>query len=270
MEDNTRQNLNNQYYSQKDFDTNTTSNSTSGSSSAHSVDNQDKLKKLQQQLNTRNSDDDKKRKWRRLLWLLLLLLLIAIVGVGVYFFIKGSGELDIGRTIRLSVNVEEKLDGSTAEGLISTQTIFPGQKFPVVVEARNSNQFTGDSEYMDVAPIFVRFKIELLIEDKSYNNVIIPTLQTSNWCVYDEAVEQKPWDGYYYYNGRLSGQESIALFTQIAFDFHNTTNEMAGKNALIKVTVEAVEGEGKYIGGSEAWATAPDVWINFIHQTYGD
>ncbi len=243
---------------------------TPSSSSSNNINDADKdarLKKLQQQLNrNNNNDEEKKRKRRLIIWIILILLLLALIGVGIYFFIKGSGTVDLGHTIRLSIDMDEDLEGSSSEDSITAKEIYPGDSFAVEVSVRNSNDFTGDNEHLDVVPIFVRFKVELIIDDASYSNVIVPTVQTGNWVMDDSADS----DGFYYYNGRLASQESIVLFSTITFDFANTENWMAGKSANIVITAEAVEGNPNNLGGSEAWGTAPEAWLTQMQERYGE
>ena len=280
MEDNRTQNFNSSGYNSQQksgssFGVNNGQNiskpNNTNANNKNLQNNQDEsLKRLHQQLNQDNDNNKGKRVFKIIMWVVLVLLLVGMAGVGIYFFIQGQGEINLGSSIRLSVNVDERLEGSTEADSITRKQIYPGNSFPVVVEVRNSNNFGGDSESLNVVPIFVRFKVELVIDNQTYNNVVVPTIQQNNWCVYDEDVEQKPWDGYYYYFGRLVNHESVALFTAITFDFANTTNEMAGKDAVINISIEAVEGEGKNIGGSEAWGSAPDEWLNFIYQNFGE
>ena len=225
----------------------------------------ERLKRLQQQLNQNNKDDEKKkRKLRFIIWFFLILLLIGLLVVGAYFFIKGTGSVDLGNTIRLSINMDEKLEGGSETNSIKVAKIYPGNSFPVELSVRNANSFYGDSEHLDVAPIFVRFKIELVIDNMSYPNVIVPTVQLNNWV----CGQGDQFDGFYYYNHRLESQESIILFSGITFDFANTENWMAGKSASIVITAEAVEGNGNNLGNGEAWGTAPEFWINSMKQQY--
>ena len=232
----------------------------------------ERLKKLHQQLNQSSGDGEKhKRRFRVVIWVILILLLVGLAVAGVILFVRGSGNLDLGTSIRLSVNVDERLEDTTTDDSISKKKIFPGHSFPVVVEVRNSNDFSGDSETLEVAPIFVRFKVELILENKTYNNVVVPTIQASNWCGGEELTNDTyTWDGYYYYYGRLISQESVPLFTAITFDFANTTNDMAGKSAEIKITVEAVEGDAINVGASEAWGSAPNQWLSYVQQNFGE
>lgn len=272
MEDNSTRNFNNAKNNQNggSFSYGVNRPQSSNTQKNENKSSHDQLKKLSQQLSPQGGNDKRKRKLRLVIWIILILLLIAIVGVGVYFFIKGQGEIDLGSNIRLSINTDEKLDTESGDTPISTTKIYPGESFPVVVEVRNSNNFGGDSSTTDVTPIFIRFKIELKIGDKIYNNVVVPTIQSSNWCIYNPDTETRPSDGYYYYYGQLVSHESVVLFSTLTFDFAKTTNEMAGKNAEIIVTAEAVEAKAENIGEGEAWGSAPDAWLTYIQNNFGE
>ncbi len=269
------------------------SGGTNGAPKGPSNDKDENLRRLQQQLNRNTGEEEqKKRKRRFIIWFFIILLLVGLAGVGIYFFLRGSGgSLDLGHTIRLSVDMEDH--SASEESKIEVKTIYPGNAFPVEISVRNANNYSGDSEHLDVVPIFVRFKIELRFDSlqsgllydeyckhkgyiasmdeynkysEGYSNtshIIVPTVQSANWT-WDEDG-----DGFYYFNSRLESQENIILFSGISFDFHNTKNWMAGERATIIITAEAVEGNANNIGEGEAWGSAPERWINDIKARYG-
>lgn len=273
MEDNSTRNFNNATNNQNggSFSYGVNRPQSTQPQSSQQQNNTDQLRKLSQQLSPQSGNNEKKKRRRRIIiWIILIILLLAVIGAGIYFFIKGQGSIDLGTNIRLSINTDEKLDADAGDKPISATAIYPGESFPIVVEVRNSNNFDGDSTTTDVAPIFVRFKVELKIGDKIYNNVVVPTIQANNWCIYNPETETRPSDGYYYYYGQLISHESVVLFSNLTFDFANTTNELAGKNAEIIITAEAVEAKGENIGEGEAWGSAPDVWLNYIKTNFGE
>ena len=122
-------------------------------------------------------------------------------------------------------------------------------------------------------PLFVRFSIILEVDGESYNHVVVPVmpdLALENWHIYnkDEEVDGYVWDGYYYYYGSLGKNQSLTLFDEVEFDFHDTHNSFGGKTARVVINIEAVHGNVENLGvePGNAWSTAPRRWINNMQK----
>lgn len=252
-----------------DFEQN--KNSQPNSSSGQDQD----LRRLSEQLNRHDDNDDRKEKagaWiKRILIILLILILLGGVGVAIYFFSQNKGNITNGAQIKLSAYLSENLDpeeGSMLEQSIYYKEIYPGNKFPVSVAVRNSDNFSGDIDE-DGANIYVRYKIALIVDGKEYYDIILPSIsdiESKNWHIYsaDEESENYKWDGYYYHYGYLKPQQSLSLFNEIQFSFEKLDNSFGGKRGQIEVYIEAIQADTANIGTEEgnAWNTAPRRWIN--------
>ena len=231
------------------------------------------LKKLNEQLRSDSRSEDRKEAVggfvKKLLIILLIVILLAGIGVAIYFFAKNTGSVTSGGVIKLSIAVSENIDNMSPDNpSISTSEIYPGDQFGVKCIIRNADSITGDNDTTGQS-IFVRFSITLELDGVQYNNIVIPVipdLAKENWHIYnkEEEVEGYVWDGYYYYYGSLIADQSLTLFEEVKFDFHNTTNAFGGRDAKIIINVEAVQADINNIGEEkgDAWNTAPRRWIN--------
>lgn len=235
----------------------------------------DELQKLSEQL--RSDKEDKGGNFggiiKRILIILLVLILLAGIGFAIYFFTKNTGSVTSGGVIKLSISVDEYLDNISPDmPTLSTSKVYPGDKFSVRCLIRNADNISGDNDTTGQS-IFIRYKVSLEIDGNSYNNIVLPVisdLAKENWHVYnpDEEVDTYVWDGYYYYYGALISDQSLTLFDEICFDFHNTTNNLGGRDAKIVISVEAVQADVANIGveSSNAWNTAPRRWITNMQK----
>jgi len=229
------------------------------------------LQRLDEQLSKNSGNDG--RAWdiiKRLLIILLIAILLAGIGIAVYFLAKNTGAVTGGGVIKLSMNVSENLSDESGDQSISEKLIYPGNKFAVKCVIRNSDNIQGDQvdNINQYNRIFVRFSIALQVGNDMYNNMIIPLmteLQKDNFHFYDPLEEQSDyvWDGFYYFYGALNGNQSLTLFEEIQFDFHNIPNSFGAQDAKIIVTVDAVQADVNNLGeeGGDAWNTAPRKWI---------
>ena len=236
------------------------------------------LKRLGSQLNDNDPKHNKEHDVggivKRILVILLILILLGGIGVAIYFFTKSPNNITQAGIINLSTKVSENLeDVSPTNPSISTAEIYPGEKYSVHCMVRNSESIDGDDNLNEYSNIYVRFTILLEIDGKTYNNVIVPVitdLAKESWHIYnpEEEVEDYVWDGYYYYYGSLSKNQSLTLFEEIEFDFHNTINSFGGKNARITINIEAVHADAENLGveAGNAWSTAPRRWINNMQK----
>lgn len=241
---------------------------------------QDSLKRLGSHLND-NGDRNKNDRdvggiVKRILIILLVIVLLAGIGIAIYFFTKNPNNITQAGIINLSTKVSENLENvSPNTPSISNTEIYPGHKFSVNCMVRNSENIDGDNNLSEYDNVFIRYSIVLEIDGKTYNNVIVPIitkLAEENWHNYlnnpDEEVSDYVWDGYYYYYGSLAKNQSLTLFEEIQFDFHNTLNEFGGKSARIIINVEAVHASVDNLGvdAGNAWSTAPRRWINNMQK----
>lgn len=252
-------------YNQNQYNQNSQSTS-GGSFSSSNNTNQggnrdDQLKKLGQQL---NQSPKKKKKGGKWIIILLILLLVALAVFAVWFFLQGKADIEEGSTIRISMDIPEQIEGVVGDIYKPTNRISPGDKYDVVCKARNANNFGGDSvDATDQTPIYIRFKVVLIVDGKEYYNMVKPNPVEGFWHTYnkDEEASDYVWDNYYYYYGKLNYNASIELFDTLTFDFENIPNEFGGKTGQIVITIDAVEANKDIIGvDGGAWESAPKTW----------
>ncbi len=221
----------------------------------------EQLRRLGQQL---NKNPNKKKKGSKWIIIILILLLIGLAGFAVWYFLQNKAEIDAGSTIRISMDVPQEIEGVVGDIYKPDNRISPGDKYDVVCKARNANNFGGDSTTAeDQTPIYIRFKVVLVVDGVEYNNMVIPNPVSSMWHIYnkDEESADYVWDNYYYYYGKLNYNASVELFNTLTFDFENIPNEFGGKSGQIIITIEAVEANKEIIGVSGgAWESAPKRW----------
>lgn len=241
-------------------------------------DNQDdELRKLGAQLN-RDDKGDKRGVVggviKRVLIILLILILLGGIGVAIYFFTKTPTTITQAGIINISTQVTENLtDESDPNASITTAVIYPGDKYSVRCMVRNSESIDGDDNLNEYSNIFVRYSIMLEVDGVSYNHILVPVitnLAKESWHVYnpDEEDDNYVWDGYYYYYGSLSKNQSLTLFEEIEFDFHDTLNSFGNKTAKVTINIEAVHADVDNLGveAGNAWSTAPRRWINNMQK----
>lgn len=233
-----------------------TPNSSQGSTSRD-----DQLKKLGQQL---NQNQNKKKKGGRWVIILLILLLVGLAVVAVWYFLQGKANIEEGGTIRISMDLPEEMEGVVGDIYKPDNKISPGDKYDVVCRARNANNYGGDSsDVADQTPIYIRFKVTLIVDNKEYYGMVKPNPVEGFWHTYNksEEAEDYVWDNYYYYYGKLNYNASVELFDTLTFDFKNIPNEFGGKTGQIVITIEAVEANKDIIGvDGGAWESAPKTW----------
>lgn len=221
----------------------------------------EQLRKLGQQL---NQNQNKKRRGGKWVIILLILLLVGLAGFAVWYFLQGKTDIESGSTIRISMNVPEEIEGVVGDIYKPDNRISPGDKYDVVCKARNANNFGGDSaDATDQTPIYIRFKVTLIVEGKEYNGMVVPNPVEGFWHIYnkDEEAEDYVWDNYYYYYGKLNYNASVELFNTLSFDFEKIPNEFGGKTGQIVITIDAVEANKDIIGvDGGAWESAPKTW----------
>lgn len=128
---------------------------------------------------------------------LLLLAIVGVVGVTIAYFTSNATLENIFKTAPYSTQVEEEFTSPT--------NWTPGTTTPKTVVAKN----TGD------VPVAVRVSIEE--EWVSGNGESLPLEQNGNKAAIINFANTSDWtlvDGYYYYNKKLSKDESTSSFLQ--------------------------------------------------------
>lgn len=221
----------------------------------------EQLKKLGQQL---NQNPNKKKKGSKWIIIILILLVVALGAFAIWYFLQGKSDIEDGNAIRISMDVQEIIDGTVSDIFKEGTTISPGDSFDVVCKARNANNFGGDNvDATDQTPIYIRFKIVLIVDGKEYYDMVTPNAVEGLWHTYDKDEEDANyvWDNYYYYYGKLNYNASVELFNTLTFHFENIPNSFGGKEGQIVITIDAVEANKDIIGvEGGAWESAPKTW----------
>lgn len=175
--------------------------------------------------------------------IVLSILLVASVSVGValaYF----QAETDVTGSITLGnpVNINITQGGASVTSLTFTGNAMPGTTY---------DQAIGVSIPADTSNSLVRAKITL--SDADGTTSLVSATTSASWVSGD--------DGYYYYNGVATANQSFDFITQLTVPT-TLTNEVANKVLTVNVIVEAIQ-EANYAAAS-VWTSAPASWI----QTY--
>lgn len=172
--------------------------------------------------------------------IVLSILLVASVSVGValaYF----QAETDVTGSITLGnpVNINITQGGASVTSLTFTGNAMPGTTY---------DQAIGVSIPADTSNSLVRAKITL--SDADGATTLVTATTSASWVSGD--------DGYYYYNGVATANQTFDFITQITVPT-TLTNESANKVLTVNVVVEAIQ-EANYAAAS-VWTSAPESWI---------
>lgn len=242
------------------------SSSPVGAKANTSIDKDSKLKKdapkkpkekdiskedLNKNLIAEDNQEEKKKKRKLLLIIFFIILGLAVLSVGIYFLTKVEPA-----EIRFSVQIDSDIQATFEDenGNEYLAKYYPGDliKGHLDIIVKNENGTISRSE-----SVYLRFKIEVEIDDNYYAGLFIPVFSNDDWFG-DDANEESP-DNYFYYNKKCYGDEELRVFEYLDFVANTANNILNGKeNATIIFTVEILEGNRSAI--SQEWFTAPPAW----------
>jgi hypothetical protein len=238
---------------------------------------QQALERLKKKIGSADVKESKASSIKTIVAIILVVILILLAVVFVIIIGRGSKTVEEDYDMRLSMQIENKSSLSiiTEAGLEKLREINPGDKLPLRATVRNSTDIAGDAteEGMAPPPIYVRFKLVLILDYEERYDIMIPTM-TDKWYRYDAEVENnivngvKEDDHYYYYMGSLSYMQPEELFSQIEFSGDAITVEDGGKYGQIQVRVESIEGNINNIISKSLWETAPQGWVSYMVTNY--
>lgn len=173
--------------------------------------------------------------------IVLSVLLVASIAVGVtlaYF----AADANVAGNVTLGdpVNINITQGGSSVTSLTFSGDALPGQVYDQVI---------GVSIPADTSDALLRAKLTISNTDGATVNVEATTV--------DAWVDGE--DGYYYYNGVASANDSIDFITAITIPT-SLTNTDANKTFNIDVSVEAIQEANN--AARAVWTTAPTEWID--------
>ena len=168
-------------------------------------------------------------------------LLLASIAVGVtlaYF----SADATVAGNITLGdpVNINITQGGSTVTSLTFSNDALPGHVYEQVI---------GISVPADTSDALLRAKLTISNSDGASVNVEATTVEA--WVEGD--------DGYYYYNGVASENDSIDFVTAVTIPTSLTSAD-ANKTFNIDVSVEAIQEANN--AARATWTTAPTEWLD--------
>ena len=170
--------------------------------------------------------------------------------------------------IRISMQIENKsvLSVLTSDGREQLREINPGDTVPLRASIRNANEFYGDEDVSEGTPppIFVRYKLVLILDYEERFDVLKPAMNETMW--YSYPTEDPRSDHYYYYAGTVYFQQTQELFSSITFDGESLFCEDGGKYGQIQVMVESIEANINSIMSEGIWPTAPNEWRNVMYN----
>lgn len=217
------------------------------------------------------------------LTVVLILLLIATITMGVYMYLQKTTKYSKDY-IKVSLDMTNKdifYDAEVSGDLIPKH-VSPGDKFKLVVVARNSEKIEGDQPG-DWVTIYLRFRITLIINGIEYDNFIYIQPDSENWEKYDAELEAqypssptdpspvvKEDDGYYYCRKVLWPNDKVELINWLRFSEKYITEVVGGNDAVLKIQIEALEAIPNIIKNRETWSNAPQHWVEYMTNTYID
>lgn len=212
----------------------------------------------------KTDDGDKKKKRRRLLLLLLLLLVfVSSIGLAIYFISKNTPapEIKFSVDVLSSDVVTEIVDPN--DQTVTKIEFLPGD--PITANL-NIKVVNDNGKIKENESVFLRFKIDVVVDDNSYYNFFSPSLEErydgEKWTCGDKTLTEynrgKSFDGYYYFNSKCYGGEEIQVFKSIDFIGEMNNNDLNGKEGKMIFTIEILQGDHSAI--NDHWQTAPTTW----------
>ena len=173
--------------------------------------------------------------------IVLSVLLLASIAVGVTLaYFTADANVTGNVTLGDPVNINITQGGSTVTSLTFGSDALPGQTYDQVI---------GVSVPTDTSDALLRAKLTISNTEGATVNV--------------EAITVEAWvegdDGYYYYNGVASANDSIDFVTAVTIPT-TLTNADANKTFNIDISVEAIQEANN--AARSVWTTAPTEWLN--------
>ena len=236
--------------------------------SAYTMREQQALERLKRTVGNPNQHENRMSHLKTIIAIILILLLLALAIVFIVLIGKADPNKIIQYDIRISMQIENKsvLSVLTSDGREQLREINPGDTVPLRASIRNANEFYGDENTDDGTPppIFVRFRLVLVLDYEERYDILKPTMNKNIWYSYD--YDDPRCDHYYYYAGTVYFQQSQELFSAITFDGETLVCEDGGKYGQIQVMVESIEANINSIMSEGIWQTAPTEWRNIMYN----
>ncbi len=214
------------------------------------------------------SENAKKRKKKSIIWAVIIVvtMFLAFAG-GIVYYVLALNDYD-DNYVRISVdmsNMNETFTSTSVSGEQIPLTVNPGDEFEVVIITKNSEKILGDDQTFDWANLYVRFKIELVIDDVVYSDLIEYAPDSNFWiCASDDDDNiYDSFDGYYYLAYALEPNQEVQLIDSLKFS-EEITREIGGSNAEILVTIDVVEASVSGVLNRDIWPTSPVEWVSII------
>lgn len=221
-------------------------------------------------------EDEKRKKRGGWFWIILLtsiLLVLSIAG----FFVYRAFVPDDYEYVRVSVEMTDPDDVFYYTGVNGERipiSVEPGDTFDLEIVARNASSVLGDVDAPVWEPIYVRFRIWIVIDGEERQDFIEISPNSNLWMRYNQDVEDTYLndqglplvsidDGYYYFKGKLQPNQQTTLISELTFSLDAITEEVAGKQAQLFVQVEVLE-DSFAIG--TFWTNAPHEWILWLQN----
>ena len=206
--------------------------------------------------------------------IIAIVLVVVLIILAIAFIVvlnkNGATTEEADYDMRLSMQIENKsaLSIITETGQEQLREINPGDIIPLRASVKNASDIAGDrtDENALPPPIYVRFRLVLILDYEERYDIMIPTL-TNRWYKYNKAVEDNLMGGvsfddhYFYYLGTLQYMHPEVLFSSIEFSGDAITCDDGGKYGQIQVHVESIEADIDNIVNRTMWPTAPQEWI---------
>ena len=227
---------------------------------------------------TRDRASVKQEAVNVVLTVVLFLMLVVVLTLGVYLYLQKVTSYDEDY-IRVSVSMTNKdiFYDTQVSGDLIPKTVSPGDKFKLNVIAKNSNNIMGDTDADEWTSIYVRFKIALIIDGIEYKDYIYVEPDSETWQRYNKEIEDTyptsendptpvvtEDDGYYYCRLILLPNQEVTVIDWLRFSEVYITELVGGRDAVLKVQIEALESIPNILKNREIWAKAPQDWVLYM------
>lgn len=180
---------------------------------------------------------------KKILALALAVVLVAVAGYSTlaYFTAEDVATNTItAATLEIQIN-EYLTEGGAAQQVdetgitISAENVVPGDTVAKIPKVKNLEDSTN---------AWIRVRVTF-----TYLNAPVVTSETNPVSLVLGADWTLHTDGYYYYNTIVDGgEETTALFTGVAFDLEDMTNEWQGATITINLDAQAVQSDNQAAG----------------------
>lgn len=202
---------------------------------------------LDKKLLAEDKEEEKKKKKKFLIIFFIIFIILALL-VTTILLISSIKPTEIKFSVETEGNVDTGLYDEN-NNLIGTLKYLPGDTIDADMNVIITN--LNSETVQTVHAVYLRVKIDVYVGNNYYSGFFDPAFVNSNlWTIGD--------DGYFYYNLKSHGNETINVFDELELVAERNNNVLNGKSGKLVLTAEILE--ANYFSIGQEWHTSPNNW----------